>query len=1346
MGELQATVEFSVELYKFYNVDLFQRGFYQIRTYLKVSPKLPVKIEVSLPQNPKTELAFPACVVNGAAVSKTFQILYRNEEVTLNDVALFKVHIIVDSHKIEETIERADFQLVVELWFTDQNFGPDQHSSIQCMSMRTLNLHFVCSKGLHHHLPILFDYFHLSAITMTIHASLVAVHQPYINTSKPSRPGGWLLNSPRINNKLQAPSIENVLFGGSSSRSSGLSNVRLSHARQVHREICSVLLAAYENLQAHLQECMKLLPPWQQLKIESTDCYSRLHNLSEATQDAQKNRRGHFTCRKHSELRNVESEEDLIAIANSDIAQLCAENIILWQQFLEVFTLKERIRQRLAREHHLQRVKRFAEGFFVIEHPSHALLSCSDAGYQNYQLIAEATRKSRYFSALPPLAVECVDMDGTIDMQPIIFEDQYHPTQNLSKTGRHSDPGVNITDINVSLREKRGTQSERHHSLQPPTRLNISEAFFLRPLPAETSAHIKESRSLNDDMNAALAAISGPVASWLLSTRTAMEKIGDDDDEDNKLMEKSLASDNARNNLTLDLKPVSNDICEGPISGTATPKSIRSRLRTKLGKVHLLKNNGTGQITPLPHVGHNNIVTNSSSESVVLTGYKKLEQSTSLPQNLTAHLSLPRQLSAPIGNYRAINGSTFHEVKSLPNFPFSNYSNKEPGANSNSESMPELGSTLSPLKTLPDDCLSWPSTSLMDHSPDTTTDVTDSQSLDEIAAVSREFATSTTSMLSDMTLAEAGSLLDQQGTVSPTTCNSDLQSELSGEGTPSLSNGARRKSSSSTTGSHNVNGGQQPMAGSNHIYEEIHLPPEEFRDTPENRRKLAAKEMSRKLKRENEYENDVDKAPVGDPGQKVFEKRTPTTGQSREDYISSVLKTVDRDGVRSSYLDAQCTLFEMLTDCVDYENDVKTPKGNRGLMASIPPPPVRRRFDGKVCSPEEFFKLEVDGQESNDVNVTSGEASNTISSVPNMVDHLCSSFVKAKEDFKRQLPNSAILYSDFPTLASTIPYFHVSEDFRIAYSSGLHLIICVHGLDGNSADLRLVKTYLELGLPGSNLDFLMSEHNQGDTFSGFETMTDKLISEIISHIQMYSINPSKISFIGHSLGNIIIRSALTRPEMKPWLSHLHTFLSLSGPHLGTLYNNSGLVNMGMWFMQKWKKSGSLLQLAMKDAPNLRQTFLYKLSQKPGLEYFKNVLLFGSSQDRYVPIHSARIELCKAALKDITVQGNAYREMVHNLLEPALTKTDMTFIRYDVHHALPNTPNSLIGRAAHIAVLDSELFIEKFLTILFRKIFVVYVKTNFYLEILGSKKLDGWVLTCSKNIGKHNYITNGVVNL
>lgn len=79
---------------------------------------------------------------------------------------------------------------------------------------------------------------------------------------------------------------------------------------------------------------------------------------------------------------------------------------------------------------------------------------------------------------------------------------------------------------------------------------------------------------------------------------------------------------------------------------------------------------------------------------------------------------------------------------------------------------------------------------------------------------------------------------------------------------------------------------------------------------------------------------------------------------------------------------------------------------------------------------------------------------------------------------------------------------------------------------------------------------------------------------------------------------------------------------------------------GLWFIQKFRKAASLTQLSMKDATNIRQTFLYQLSKEPGLEHFRNVLLCGSSQDYYVPIHSAHIELCNAALTDSSDNGTA----------------------------------------------------------------------------------------------------------
>ena len=81
-------------------------------------------------------------------------------------------------------------------------------------------------------------------------------------------------------------------------------------------------------------------------------------------------------------------------------------------------------------------------------------------------------------------------------------------------------------------------------------------------------------------------------------------------------------------------------------------------------------------------------------------------------------------------------------------------------------------------------------------------------------------------------------------------------------------------------------------------------------------------------------------------------------------------------------------------------------------------------------------------------------------------------------------------FSDICRFPSTVPYFHqpphgqqqphlpLYHPAPHPHLTPPHLIVCVHGLDGNSADLRLVKVYLEMALPGHNLDFLMSECNQ----------------------------------------------------------------------------------------------------------------------------------------------------------------------------------------------------------------------------------------------------------------------------
>lgn len=83
----------------------------------------------------------------------------------------------VDSRHLKESIERAEFSLSLELWFGDQ---AGAGTGMTLTSTRVLQLNFHPCRGLHYHLPVLFDYFHLAAVSLGIHASLVALHQPYI--------------------------------------------------------------------------------------------------------------------------------------------------------------------------------------------------------------------------------------------------------------------------------------------------------------------------------------------------------------------------------------------------------------------------------------------------------------------------------------------------------------------------------------------------------------------------------------------------------------------------------------------------------------------------------------------------------------------------------------------------------------------------------------------------------------------------------------------------------------------------------------------------------------------------------------------------------------------------------------------------------------------------------------------------------------------------------------------------------------------------------------------------------------------------------------------------------------
>jgi len=66
---------------------------------------------------------------------------------------------------------------------------------------------------------------------------------------------------------------------------------------------------------------------------------------------------------------------------------------------------------------------------------------------------------------------------------------------------------------------------------------------------------------------------------------------------------------------------------------------------------------------------------------------------------------------------------------------------------------------------------------------------------------------------------------------------------------------------------------------------------------------------------------------------------------------------------------------------------------------------------------------------------------------------------------------------------------------------------------------------------------------------------------------------SKISFVGFSIGGVIIRAAI--PYLKKYWHVMNNYVSFSSPHLGTMISSNTLVNAGLWLLKKFKKSLSL---------------------------------------------------------------------------------------------------------------------------------------------------------------------------
>jgi len=259
-----------------------------------------------------------------------------------------------------------------------------------------------------------------------------------------------------------------------------------------------------------------------------------------------------------------------------------------------------------------------------------------------------------------------------------------------------------------------------------------------------------------------------------------------------------------------------------------------------------------------------------------------------------------------------------------------------------------------------------------------------------------------------------------------------------------------------------------------------------------------------------------------------------------------------------------------------------------------------------------------------------------------------------------------------------------------------HLVVLVHGYSGSAYDMRLLCSFLQLQLP--NIAFLISKSNEQLVNCTIDEMAERFSHELASFIDANAdqLQVQRLSFIAFSIGGCVLRAALLKPALRKYVPCLHTLLTISSPLLGLLVpHSSSIVKGGLWFLSNVAGDPALKELCHGDKEKGQpdeEGFLIRLNAPGMLPPFKNVILVGSSLDKFVPLYSSHMRPPPDMAPD-DPRFQALSTMCSNTLA-SLSRS--TLVRVEVHFNHTKKffdMDEALGRATHVIFLENIPFLR-----------------------------------------------------